>query len=83
MYKRQRLRGLGLRCDASFTNFVLPQFENQSQAELCDTYLQSKGFIVRRVGSYNLPQFLRITVGDRKTCEQLLNVIEEFLAGQK
>ena len=79
----ERLRGLGLRCDASFTNFVLPQFETQLQAELCDTYLQSKGFIVRRVGSYNLPQFLRITVGDRKTCEQLLNVIEEFLAGQK
>jgi len=79
----ERLRGLGLRCDASFTNFVLPQFETQLQAELCDTYLQSKGFIVRRVGSYNLPQFLRITVGDRKTCENLLKVIEEFLVGQK
>jgi histidinol-phosphate/aromatic aminotransferase/cobyric acid decarboxylase-like protein len=30
-----------------------------------------------------LPQFLRITVGDRKTCENLLKVIEEFLVGQK
>ena len=77
------LRKLGLACDNSFTNFVLPRFENQSQAELCDKYLQSKGFLVRRVDGYNLPEFLRITVGDRSTCERLLGVIEEFLVRQK
>ncbi len=79
----ERLRELGLSCDESFTNFVLPRFKNQSQAELCDTYLKSKGFIVRRVDSYKLPNFLRITVGDRKTCGKLLSVIEEFLVGQR
>jgi histidinol-phosphate aminotransferase len=77
------LRELGLACDNSFTNFVLPRFENRSQAELCDKYLQSKGFLVRRVDGYNLPEFLRITVGDRSTCERLLGVIEEFLVRQK
>jgi histidinol-phosphate/aromatic aminotransferase/cobyric acid decarboxylase-like protein len=30
-----------------------------------------------------LPEFLRITVGDRSTCERLLGVIEEFLVRQK
>ena len=77
------LRELGLACDNSFTNFVLPRFKNKSQAELCDKYLQSKGFIVRRVDGYNLPEALRITVGDQRTCEKIVNVIEEFLAGQK
>ena len=79
----ERLCKLGLACDSSFTNFVLPRFKNQSQAELCDRYLQSKGFIVRRVDGYNLPDALRITVGDRSTCENLASVIEEFLVGQK
>ena len=79
----ERLRKLGLSCDSSFTNFVLPRFKNQSQAELCDKYLQSKGFIVRRVDGYNLPDALRITVGDRNTCESLASVIEEFLVEQK
>ena len=79
----ERFCKLGLACDSSFTNFVLPRFKNQSQAELCDRYLQSKGFIVRRVDGYNLPDALRITVGDRSTCENLASVIEEFLVGQK
>ena len=77
------LRKLGLACDNSFTNFVLPRFKNQSQAELCDKYLQSKGFIVRRVDGYNLPESLRITVADRDTCKRLVKLIEEFLMGQK
>ena len=79
----ERLCKLGLACDSSFTNFVLPRFKNKSQAEFCDRYLQSKGFIVRRVDGYNLPDALRITVGDRSTCENLASVIEEFLVGQK
>ena len=79
----ERFRKLGLACDDSFTNFVLPRFKNQSQAELCDKYLQSKGFIVRRVDGYNLPDALRITIGDKNTCESLARVIEEFLVGQK
>ena len=79
----EKLRKLGLACDSSFTKFVLRRFKNQSQAELCDKYLQSKGFIVRRVDGYNLPNALRITVGHRSTCESLASVIEEFLVGQK
>jgi histidinol-phosphate aminotransferase len=77
------LRKLGLACDNSFTNFVLLRFKNKSQAELCDQYLQSKGVIVRRVDGYNLPEALRITVGDRNTCERLVGVIEEFLVRQE
>ena len=79
----ERFLNLGLNCDRSFTNFVLPRFKSQSQAKLCDEYLQSKGFIVRRVDGYNLPDALRITIGDRSTCESLASVIEEFLVGQE
>ena len=77
------LRKLGLECDNSFTNFVLLRFKNKSEAELCDQYLQSKGVIVRRVDGYNLPESLRITVGDRNTCERLVALIEEFLVRQE
>jgi histidinol-phosphate aminotransferase len=61
----------------------LPRFNDQSQAELCDKYLKSRGFIVRRVDGYNLPEALRITVGDQNTSERVVSLIEEFLVGQK
>ncbi|MFY0620481.1 MAG: histidinol-phosphate transaminase [Pelagimonas sp.] len=71
----------GVSCDTSMANFVLARFRNQAEAEACDTYLQKQGLIVRRVGGYNLPNCLRITVGDEPACRQVAHAVGQFKAG--
>ncbi|CUH89266.1 Histidinol-phosphate aminotransferase 2 [Phaeobacter sp. CECT 5382] len=78
----QALAALGIASDTSCTNFILARLSDQAEAEACDSYLQSQGLIVRRVAGYNLPNALRITVGDEASCRRLLAAITEFKAGQ-
>jgi histidinol-phosphate aminotransferase len=74
------LRDLGIACDASFGNFVLARFANAQAAGDCDDYLQTQGLIVRRVASYNLPDCLRITIGDESSCRQVAHAVGQFIA---
>lgn len=71
----------GVASDTSCANFILARFADQAEAEACDTYLQSKGLIVRRVAGYNLPNALRITVGDEIACRQVAAAIAAFKKG--
>ncbi len=73
----------GVPCDTSTANFVLARFADQAEAEACDLYLQSQGLIVRRVGGYNLPNCLRITVGDEPSCRRVAHNIGLFKAGAR
>jgi histidinol-phosphate aminotransferase len=74
------LRDLGVPCDASFANFVLARFKTAKTAEDCDAYLQTQGLIVRHVASYNLPNCLRITIGDEAACRRVAHAIGQFMA---
>lgn len=78
----QALAELGIASDTSCTNFILARFSDQAEAEACDNYLQTQGLIVRRVAGYNLPNALRITVGDEASCRRLVTAITQFKAGQ-
>ncbi|WP_338550249.1 histidinol-phosphate transaminase [Roseovarius phycicola] len=69
----------GVVSDTSTANFVLARFADRAQAEACDTYLQASGLIVRRVAGYNLPQCLRITVGDEPSCRRVAHAIGQFM----
>jgi histidinol-phosphate aminotransferase len=71
----------GVPCDTSMANFVLARFGSQAEAEACDLYLQKQGLIVRRVAGYNLPNCLRITVGDEPACRQVAHAVGQFKAG--
>jgi len=64
-----------------FTNFILARFSDLAEAEACDAYLQSQGLIVRKVAGYNLPNALRITVGDEEACRRVLAAITAFKGG--
>jgi histidinol-phosphate aminotransferase len=77
------LSEIGVPSDVSQANFILARFSNQDEAERCDAYLQSNGLVVRRVGGYNLPNALRITVGDESACRHVLAAVREFKAGAK
>ena len=73
----------GVPSDPSMTNFILARFASQSQAEACDEYLKSQGLIVRRVAGYNLPDCLRISVGDESACRRVAHAVGQFKAGVK
>jgi len=73
----------GVPSDPSCANFILARFADRAEAEACDTYLQSKGLIVRRVGGYNLPDCLRITVGDEAACRRVAHAVGQFKGGAR
>ncbi|WP_108859253.1 histidinol-phosphate transaminase [Ruegeria sp. Alg231-54] len=75
------LAKIGVPSDASCTNFILTRFADRTQAEACDDYLKTQGLIVRRVAGYNLPNALRITVGDEEACRRVVAAITAFKRG--
>jgi histidinol-phosphate aminotransferase len=78
----EALAGYGVASDTSLANFILARFADQAEAEACDTYLRSEGLIVRRVAGYNLPNCLRITVGDEPACRRVAHAVGAFMGGR-
>lgn len=68
----------GVPSDTSCANFILARFADPDEAEACDAHLKSEGIIVRRVGGYNLPNCLRITVGDEASCRRVAHTVGTF-----
>lgn len=65
-------------------NFVLARFPGGvAQAEAADTYLRSRGIIVRRMGAYGLPDSLRITVGLAEEMDAAIAALQDFMAGKE
>lgn len=77
-----QLAKLGVPSDTSCANFILARFASQAEAEACDTFLQARGLIVRRVAGYNLPSALRITIGDEPACRAVAAAVADFKSGQ-
>ncbi len=75
------LAKVGVSSDVSCTNFILARFADRAEAEACDDYLKTQGLIVRRVAGYNLPNALRITVGDEIACGRVVAAITAFKGG--
>ncbi|MGQ0567790.1 MAG: histidinol-phosphate transaminase [Gemmobacter sp.] len=72
------LAELGVPSDTSMANFVLARFASPDEAGACDDWLKSQGLIVRRVTGYNLPQALRITVGDESACRRVAHAVAQW-----
>lgn len=75
------LAEIGVPSDVSCTNFVLARFASEQEAVAVDAYLKTQGLIVRMVGSYNLPNCLRITVGDESSCRRVVHAVRQFKEG--
>lgn len=74
------LMNLGLDVTPSLGNFLLVHFpEGKFQAAAADTFLRTKGIIVRPVGNYGLAGALRITAGTAEENQALLNAMQEFM----
>jgi len=69
------LRRLGLTYISSYGNFVSFRVNNGKAAAVYQ-YLLQKGIIVRPVGIYEMPEFLRVTVGLESENHKFLQLLE-------
>jgi len=74
----ERLTELGFKVHPSVGNFLLVSFKPHD-AEQVRLFLKSRGVLIRQMGSYGLPDCLRITVGTEDEIMQLVSGIEAFL----
>lgn len=71
------LTKLGYAVVPSVTNFILVKF-GADAAKKMNAHLASRGLIVREVGGYGLPDYLRISIGTTEENGLLLAAIHEF-----
>lgn len=76
------LRKTGLRVDDSVANFVLIHFpaDGDKTAAKADAFLNKNGVILRGVGSYGLPDCLRMTVGTEDENRLAMSLLQKFMA---
>ncbi|ACP26457.1 histidinol-phosphate aminotransferase 1 [Sinorhizobium fredii NGR234] len=77
----EALTAIGLRITPSVTNFVLIHFPEAGgrSAEEADTFLTSRGFILRAVSAYGFPNALRMTIGPEEANEGVVAALTEFM----
>lgn len=76
---RGSLAKLGVRTTDSAANFVLAEFgEGEAGAAAADAFLKSRGIIARRMESYGLAGWLRISIGAEEDCAAVVAALKEF-----
>jgi histidinol-phosphate aminotransferase len=76
----QQLGGLGLDVTPSQANFILvgfPKTPGRTAPEAA-AYLEKRGYIVRAVANYGLPDHLRITIGREAHNRAVIDILTEF-----
>jgi histidinol-phosphate aminotransferase len=73
------LEAAGIKVWPGEGNFVLADFGTAERALAADEYMRQRGLILRRVGSYGLPQCLRITVGTAEECGLVIDGLSAFM----
>ncbi|MEO0635491.1 MAG: histidinol-phosphate transaminase [Pseudomonadota bacterium] len=78
----ERLEALGLQVAPSVGNFVLATFPDTAKVSAKEAYeaLRAKGYLVRAVGGYGLPNSLRITIGPAEAMQSTAALLTDLLA---
>ncbi|CAN5503295.1 histidinol-phosphate transaminase [soil metagenome] len=78
----QQIGGLGLEVTPSAANFVLVNFPPVAgkTALEAEAFLASKGYLVRAVANYGLPNAIRISIGLETHNRAVVDLIAEFLS---
>ncbi len=75
------LRQLGLEVTPSIGNFILVHFSSkkgQTAAE-AEHFLTARGYVLRGVGGYGLPNALRMSIGSKEANLGVIAALKEFL----
>ena len=77
----KELKKLNLSFQISVTNFLLIKFSNETQfnAESAEKFLASRGILVRGMSVYNLPSYLRVSLGTEEENRTLIKELKSFL----
>ena len=77
----KQLKILNLTFEKSLTNFLLIKFPNDIKysAQSAEDFLAKKGILVRGMAVYNLPNYLRVSIGTEKENITLINELKIFL----
>ena len=75
---------LGIEVTPSVGNFLLLTFPKQScrTAADADAFLSARGFILRAVAAYGLPDSLRMSVGSEEANKGVVAALAEFMRGK-
>jgi histidinol-phosphate aminotransferase len=75
---------LGVEVTPSVGNFLLLTFPKESgrTAADADAFLSARGFILRAVAAYGLPDSLRLTVGGEEANKGVVAALREFMRGK-
>jgi len=81
---RDRIAALGLEMTPSAANFLLVHFpaEGKKTAAVANAYLNKRGIIVREMGVYHLPEWLRITIGRGDEMRACADALDQFMAAR-
>jgi len=76
------VRAAGLEVTPSVANFILVHFSRKPgfTAAEAEEFLAQRGLIVRGVGSYHLPDAIRITIGTEEATRLVADALREFAA---
>ncbi|MGB5092213.1 MAG: histidinol-phosphate transaminase [Parvibaculum sp.] len=81
----REIAALGLTVHPSVANFLLIRFpvEKGFTAQDADAFLIKRGLILRQVGSYGLPDCLRLTVGLEEPNRMVVEALRDFMSAYK
>ncbi|MBS0470257.1 MAG: histidinol-phosphate transaminase [Proteobacteria bacterium] len=74
------IRKLGFAVGDSVGNFILIRFTSEQQAKDADSFLSSRGLILRGVAAYGLGDCLRLTVGPEAANRAVVAALADFAA---
>jgi len=76
----ERIGAMGLEAVPSVGNFVLVRFPgDRCSAAAADAYLTARGFILRAVAAYGLPDCLRMTIGTEAANRGVIEALAAFM----
>ena len=73
------LTKLGLPPVPSVANFVLVPLGSPQRAKAAQDFLRTRGILVRQMGGYHLPDFLRVSVGLEDELKAFIEALGDFL----
>ncbi len=71
----EALTAAGLKVWPSEGNFLLVDFGAAEAADAADLRLKARGVVIRKMGSYDLPHCLRVSIGTEEECRLVADVL--------
>jgi histidinol-phosphate aminotransferase len=65
----------------SVGNFVIVRFDDPETAEAAYRFLFERGIVTRRVAGYGLPEWVRMSIGQREEMQDVVDALRTFVEG--